>query len=56
MDDTSAPLFDMFKGNRDYVQFQDETAGHFVLIGDEIETVWSRPAHVSSSSIPGSSL
>lgn len=36
MDDTIAPLFDLFRGKRNYVQFQDETVGHFVLTGDEI--------------------
>ena len=37
MDDTVAPLFDQFKGDRSMVQFQDETQGHFTLCGDEIE-------------------
>ena len=39
IDDTIAPVFDQFGGNRDYVQYQDESKGHFVLNGDEIREV-----------------
>lgn len=37
MDDTIAPLFDQFNGNRSLVQFQDESQGHFTLCSSEIE-------------------
>ena len=36
IDDTIVPLFDLLGGNREYVQYQDERNGHFVLTGDEI--------------------
>ncbi len=36
IDDTIVPLFDLLGGNREYVQYQNESAGHFVLTGDEI--------------------
>lgn len=36
IDDTIVPLFDLLGGNRNYVQYQDEKNGHFVLTGDEI--------------------
>lgn len=39
IDDTIAPVFDQFGGNRDYVEYQDEAQGHFVLNGDEIREV-----------------
>ena len=38
MDDTIAPLFDKYKGNREMVEFQDEQAGHFELTSEDIET------------------
>ena len=38
MDDTIAPMFDLFGGDRSYVQFQDEEQGHFSLCGEDIET------------------
>lgn len=38
MDDTIAPMFDLFGGDRSHVQFQDEEQGHFSLCGEEIET------------------
>ena len=37
MDDTIAPMFDQFGGDRAFVQFQDEQQGHFCLSGEEIE-------------------
>lgn len=37
MDDTIAPLFDQFNGDRSFVQFQDESQGHFTLCSAEIE-------------------
>ena len=37
MDDTVAPLFDQFNGDRSFVQFQDESQGHFTLCSAEIE-------------------
>lgn len=37
MDDTIAPLFDLYHGDRTYVDFQDESQNHFVLSGQEIE-------------------
>ncbi len=36
IDDTIVPLFDLLGGNREYVQYQEERNGHFVLTGDEI--------------------
>ena len=36
IDDTIVPLFDLLGGNREYVQYQEEKNGHFVLTGDEI--------------------
>ena len=36
IDDTIVPLFDLLGGNRDYVQYQNESKEHFVLNGDEI--------------------
>ena len=39
IDDTIAPVFDQFGGNRDNVLYQDEAQGHFVLNGDEIREV-----------------
>ena len=36
IDDTVAPFFDIFGGDRDYVEYQDEKKGHFILSGDEI--------------------
>ena len=36
IDDTVTPFFDVFGGNRDYVEYQDEKQGHFSLNGDEI--------------------
>lgn len=39
IDDTIAPVFDQFGGNRDNVLYQDESQGHFVLNGDEIREV-----------------
>ncbi len=34
--DTIVPLFDLFGGDRNFVQYQIEERGHFVLSGDEI--------------------
>lgn len=34
--DTIVPLFNLLKGDKEYVQYQDETKEHFVLTGDEI--------------------
>jgi hypothetical protein len=39
IDDTIAPVFDQFGGNRENVLYQDEAQGHFVLNGDEIRDV-----------------
>ena len=39
IDDTIAPVFDQFGGNRDNVLYQDETQGHFILNGEEIREV-----------------
>lgn len=39
IDDTIAPVFDQFGGNRENVLYQDETQGHFVLNGNEIREV-----------------
>jgi RecA-family ATPase len=39
IDDTIAPVFDQFGGNRENVLYQDETQGHFVLNWDEIREV-----------------
>lgn len=39
IDDTIAPVFDQFGGNRENVLYQDESQGHFVLNGDEIREV-----------------
>lgn len=39
IDDTIAPVFDQFGGNRENVLYQDEAQGHFVLNGDEIREV-----------------
>ena len=36
IDDTVAPFFDIFGGDRSYVEYQNEKAGHFILSGDEI--------------------
>ncbi len=36
IEDTYTPFFDDFKGNRDWVEYQKESRGHFVLTGDEI--------------------
>ena len=36
MEDTVAPFFDQFGGNRDYVDYQNERASHFVLSVDDI--------------------
>ena len=37
IEDTIGPLFGILGGNRDHAFFQDETEGHFVLSGEEIE-------------------
>ena len=37
MDDTVAPLFDMYRGNREWVEFQNEEEGHFELTTADIE-------------------
>ena len=34
--DTIVPLFNLVNGNKDFVQYQDETKEHFVLTGNEI--------------------
>lgn len=39
IDDTIAPVFDQFGGNRENVLYQDEKQGHFALNGDEIREV-----------------
>ena len=39
IDDTIAPVFDQFGGNRENVMYQDEAQGHFVLNGYEIREV-----------------
>ena len=36
IDDTIVSLFDLLGGNREFVQYQNENAEHFVLTGDEI--------------------
>lgn len=42
MDDTIAPLFDKYGGNRCFVDFQNEDDGHFILTGNEIEECVSK--------------
>lgn len=42
MDDTVAPLFDMYKGNREWVEFQNEEEGHFELTTADIEECVAR--------------
>lgn len=37
IDDTIAPLFDLYKGNRNWVEFQNEEEGHFELTSADIE-------------------
>ena len=36
INDTVGPFFDIFEGDRDYVEYQDEKKGHFLLGGDDI--------------------
>ena len=42
IDDTIAPLFDLYKGNRDWVEFQNEEDGHIELTSADISQRFRR--------------